>query len=64
MPQFGPPDKDVRLPVDPKYPRDLDALVPIERRVAEGMSDYGAVMEAIRVVNPSPAYAMPSRIAG
>jgi len=64
MPEFGPPDNDVPLPVRrvhrvrrpiaPRYPRDLEAIAHAERRVAEGMTDYSAIMDAIAVVNPSP----------
>lgn len=57
MSGFGPPASDVPLPVGrrvPKYPRDLEAIAHAEMRVAGGMSDYGAIMGAIRVINPSP----------
>lgn len=57
MARFGPPDNDVPLPVGrrvPKYPRDLEAIAHAERRVAEGITDYSAIMDAIAVVNPSP----------
>lgn len=64
MTEFDPPDNDVPLPVGPvrrvrrpiapRYPRDLEAIAHAEKRVAEGMTDYGAIMDAIAVVNPSP----------
>jgi len=57
MTEFGPPDNDVPVPGGrrvPKYPRDLEAIAHAERRVAGGMSDYAAIMDAIRVINPSP----------
>lgn len=47
-------DTDVPLPVGPRNPCDLEAIAHAERRVVEGMSDYGAIMDAIAVVNPSP----------
>lgn len=53
MTDFGPPDDAVPLP-GWRYPLDREALAYAERRVAEGKSDYGAIKEAIRVVNPSP----------
>ncbi|PKO86020.1 MAG: hypothetical protein CVU18_17135 [Betaproteobacteria bacterium HGW-Betaproteobacteria-12] len=54
---FGGFDTNVPLPVRrraSKYPRDAEAIAHAERRVAGGMSDYAAIMDAIRVVNPSP----------
>lgn len=65
MSEFGPPDNDVPLPVrrrvhrgrrpiPPRYPRGLEAIAHAERRVAEGVTDYSAIMDAIAVVNPSP----------
>lgn len=57
MTEFGLPDRDVPLLGSrraPKFPLDADAIAHAERRVAEGMTDYNAIMDAIIVVNPSP----------
>jgi len=37
-----------------RYPLDEAAIAHAEHRVAEGMTDYSAIMDAIAVVNPSP----------
>ena len=38
----------------PRYPLDDTAIAHAEKRVAKGMTDYGAIMGAIPVANPSP----------
>jgi hypothetical protein len=56
MTEFGLPDKGIPVPVSRRAlnPLDADAIAHAERRVAEGMSDCSAIMDAIAVVNPSP----------
>lgn len=56
MTRYDPPDNDVPLPVLRRTLNPLDeaAIAHAERRVAEGMTDYGAIMDAIAVVDPSP----------